>query len=284
MRSADVDLGGVAVWVLSDGTFALDGGAMFGAVPRTRWEAALAPDATHRVRLGMNCLLVRSGDEVILVDTGMGACGGDDLVREHDVRRPGGGLRAALAAAGAARDEVTAVINTHLHWDHAGGNVTVDGSTRIPAFPRAVYFVQRGELRRAEDPPLRSRASWRSEAWRPLLAAGCLRPLDGAQEIAPGVRVDPVDGHVSHLQIVTVTGSHGTLFHPSDLVPTRHHLRPAWVMAYDAEPDRTVANKRRLLARAAAAGWWIVFGHDAETPLARLEWRDGRFAARPAAA
>ena len=281
MRPADVDLGGVAVWVLSDGTFALDGGAMFGAVPRARWETALVPDATHRVRLGLNCLLVRSGAEVLLVDTGAGSCGGEALAREHDVRRPGGGLRAALAAAGAAPDEITGVINTHLHWDHAGGNVTPAGEA---AFPRALYFVQRAELSRAQDPPTRARASWRSEAWEPLLRDGRLRPLDGAQEIAPGVRVEPVDGHVSHLQVVTVSGSGGTLLHPSDLVPTRHHLRPAWVMAYDAEPDRTVIQKRRLLARAAAAGWWIVFGHDAETPLARLEWRDGRFAAQPAAA
>ena len=284
MRPADVDLGGVGVWILSDGTFALDGGAMFGAVPRRQWEAALAPDATHRVRLGLNCLLVRSGGEVILVDTGAGACGGADFAREHDLRRPGGGLLSALAAAGAAPDDVTLVVNSHLHWDHAGGNVSAEAGRAAPAFPRALYLTQRAELRRAADPPTRLRASWRSEAWEPLLARGCLRPLDGATEIAPGVRVDPVDGHVSHLQVVTLSGTRGTLFHPSDLVPTRHHLRPAWVMAYDAEPDRTVDNKRRWLSRAAAAGWWIVFGHDAETPVARLELREGRYVAHAAAA
>ncbi|TDI29397.1 MAG: MBL fold metallo-hydrolase [Acidobacteria bacterium] len=268
--------------VLPAGTFALDGGAMFGVVPRVLWQKVLPPDSEHRVRLGLNCLLVRSGPQVILVETGIGRTGDATFGRRH-APSDEDGLASALAAAGVEPEEVTDVVNTHLHWDHAGGNCRrrPDGSLE-PAFPRATYHIQRGEWQFARQASARMKGSYRADDFEPLDRAGRLLLLDGPATIAPGVQVRPAPGHLPFMQVVTVHTETGTLFFPSDLVPTRHHLAPAWGMSFDCEPLVVAAEKRRWLERAARKDWTLLFYHDADAPLARVESAGGRFSLRPA--
>jgi glyoxylase-like metal-dependent hydrolase (beta-lactamase superfamily II) len=274
--------GAPSVEVIADGTFALDGGAMFGIVPRPVWEKEMVPDAAHRVRLGLNCLLVRAAGRIVLVDTGVGGKGDARFVERHAVRRDGG-LPAALGRRGIGPEQVTDVINSHLHWDHAGGNTLrePDGGVR-PAFPNAFYYVQRGELEAARASSPRTRGSYHEDDFEPLAAAGRLVLVDGEVEIAPGVRVIPAAGHLPHMQVVLIGSGAGATFFPADLVPTAHHLAPAWGMGFDLEPLVVQRHKRHWLERAARENWRVVFYHDPDLPEARIEVASGRFAARPA--
>ncbi len=279
MRQAD---GPALEWaILSDGTFALDGGAMFGVVPRALWGQALPPDADNRVRLGLNCLLVRRGGRTVLVDTGVGDKGDEAFRTRHAVERQGG-LTAALAARGIGPEEVTDVINSHLHWDHAGGNTRPgEGGRPVATFPGATYYSQRGEVAFARARHPRTRGSYRPEDFEPLLEEGRMVLVDGEAEIAPGIRVHPAAGHLPHMQVVTVEAGDRTLLFAADLIPTTHHLAPAWVMGFDVEPLTTAEVKGRWLARAAAEGWSVIFYHDAQRPLGRVAEKRGRWVVRP---
>jgi len=268
--------------LLPTGTFALDGGAMFGVVPRALWQKVLPPDDEHRVRLGLNCLLVRCGKRVILVETGIGRVV-DDTFRRRHAPSEADGIMSALAAHDLAPEDVTDVVNTHLHWDHAGGNCRrrPDG-TPGAAFPRATYHVQRGEWQFARQATGRVKGSYRPDDFEPLAREGRLLLLDGAAAIAPGVHVCPAPGHLPHMQVVTVRTPEGTLFFPSDLIPTRHHLAPAWGMGFDCEPLTVATEKRRWLERAAEGNWTLLFYHDADDALGGVECAAGRWRRRPA--
>jgi glyoxylase-like metal-dependent hydrolase (beta-lactamase superfamily II) len=263
--------------ILTTGTFALDGGAMFGVVPRVLWEKAMVPDAAHRVHLALNCLLVRSGERVVLVETGLGT-DLDERMKERHAPSSSGGLVAALASAGLAPEDVTDVVNTHLHWDHAGGNTCLgpDGDLR-PVFPRASYYVQRSELAFAREAPARMAGSYDRDHFEPLIASGSLVLLDGVTPIAPGIQVHPAPGHLPHMQVVTLETEQGTVFFPSDLIPTHHHLAPAWGMAYDSEPLTLSREKAHWLERAAAGSWTIAFYHDTEISSAKVEMVGNRW-------
>jgi glyoxylase-like metal-dependent hydrolase (beta-lactamase superfamily II) len=275
-----IRLGDVAVHVLSDGTFALDGGAMFGVVPRVVWEKSDPPDEKNRVLLGLNVALVETAGKRVLVDTGLGDKWGDKERAMYRIVRPPT-LLEGLAALGLGPEDVDVVVNTHLHFDHAGGNTrrTREGAI-VPTFPRARYVVQKGEWEDAVHPHERSRASYLEENFVPLAEARQLEPVQGEVEIAPGVRVVPVGGHTAYHQMVVVEGGGQTLAIPADLVPTTRHVALPWVMGYDLFPVGTLEAKRRLLARACEEGWRILFYHDVRRPVGRVR-RDGeRYALR----
>lgn len=271
-----VRLGPLTVSVLPGGSFALDGGAMFGVVPRVLWEKTAPPDARNRVRLAANVTLVEAGGRRVLVDTGLGDKW-TDRERETFAIERGPGLLDALREAGASPEDVDFVVNTHLHFDHAGGNTRLAGGRPVPAFPRARYVVQRGEWEDAHAGHERSRASYRAENYDPLADAGQLELIEGERELVPGVRAVPVGGHTRHHQMVVVEGGGRTLVVPTDLVPTTSHLPLPWVMAYDLHPYDTVEAKRRLLARAAAEGWLVVFYHDPRTAIGRVAREGDRY-------
>ncbi|MFQ5768093.1 MAG: MBL fold metallo-hydrolase, partial [Acidobacteriota bacterium] len=252
--------------LVSDGTFRLDGGAMFGVVPRVLWEKVLPPDESNRVELGLNCLLVRGGDRILLLETGVGEKR-KELMAERYRHEPAPGLMAALAAAGVKPAEVTDVVNSHLHWDHAGGNTCRRGGGLLQAtFPQAIYHVQRGELAHAREAGARGRGSYMQDDYEILEKEGRLALLDGEAEIMPGVTVHPAPGHLPHMQVVLLQGRDGTVFFPADLIPTRHHLAPAWVMGFDVEPELTVRTKDHWLRRCAAGGWRMFLYHEAGHP------------------
>jgi glyoxylase-like metal-dependent hydrolase (beta-lactamase superfamily II) len=267
--------------VISDGTFALDGGAMFGVVPRPLWEGYMPPDDRNRVTLGLNCLLVRSGGRTVLVETGLGDKGGR-VFRERNAA-DGGALATRLADKGVQPADVTDVINSHLHWDHAGGNTRRPAAGGLePVFPNATYFVQRRELAFARSAGPRTRGSYEPDDYEPLLSGGQMVLLDGEAEVAPGIRVHPAAGHLPAMQVITVSAGARSLLFAADLIPTAHHVSPAWIMAYDLEPLVTLKVKLSWLRKAAAHRWIVIFYHDADCPAGIVEERGGRWAVHPA--
>ena len=259
--------------VLHDGTIALDGGAMFGVVPRVVWEKRDPPDERNRVTLGLNVALIESGGQRVLVDTGMGDRWSEKEVRMYRIDRSTtllGGLRAC----GLGPEDIDVVVNTHLHFDHAGGNTRREGDRLVPTFPRARYVVQRGEWDDATHPHERNRASYRADDFVPVAAAGQLDLIDDEAEVAPGVRAVRVGGHTTHHQMVVVESGGQTLVVPTDLLPTSSHLPLPFVMGYDLFPVATLEAKRKLLDAAVAGGWRILFYHDPRTPLGRVR-REG---------
>jgi glyoxylase-like metal-dependent hydrolase (beta-lactamase superfamily II) len=208
------------------------------------------------------------------VETGMG-----ERWAARDVERyrlHGGGLPAALASIGVAPADVDVVVNTHLHFDHAGGNTRVADGRVVPAFPRARYVVQLGEWEDATHPHERNHASYREEDFVPLAEARQLETVQGEVEVAPGVRVVPVGGHTAYHQMVMVEGGGRTLAIPSDLLPTSSHLPLPFIMSYDLFPVGTLEAKRRLLARAVEEDWALLFYHDARVPSGRVRLERGR--------
>ncbi|HUG56125.1 MAG TPA: MBL fold metallo-hydrolase [Candidatus Limnocylindrales bacterium] len=254
-------LGRFQAEIFSDGTFKLDGGAMFGIVPKVLWEKAKPADARNRVEMDMNCLLIRDADHVILVETGAGPKlterQRDIFGIDHPPR-----LLDELARRGVRPDEVTLVVNTHLHFDHAGGNTRRDGDRLVPTFPRASYVFQRLEWLDALNANERTRGSYLPDDFAPLEATGKLELVDDSLEIVPGVRLDRVQGHTRGTQTVRVTDGGRTLFFSSDFMPDRHHLPLPWIPAFDLFPLDTLEAKRLILRRAVDERWIVAFTHD----------------------
>jgi glyoxylase-like metal-dependent hydrolase (beta-lactamase superfamily II) len=261
---------------LSDGRFRLDGGAMFGVVPRVLWEQREPADRENRILLGLNCLLVRGAAFTLLIDTGLGDKEDARFLAHFPIERERD-LFGGLAALGVAPEAVTHVVNTHLHFDHCGGNTRLDAAGQaLPSFPRARYLVQRGEWEQAVHPDALSRASYLARNFLPVAEAGQLDLVDGEAEILPGVTLLPTPGHTAHHQSVLIDLPGGRrLFYAADLIPTSSHLPPAWIMAYDLYPLVTLETKLRLLARQRAEDWFVYFEHEREAPCGRLEWTDG---------
>ena len=275
-----MQFGDYRVEVVPGGEFRLDGGAMFGVVPRALWQRAAPPDAENRVRLNANCLFVEAGGERVIIETGMGDKWSPRQREMYGVA-PGPTLTESLfERTGRRPEDVTIVVNTHLHFDHAGGNTTLDAEGRaVPAFPNARYFVSRAEYEHAEAPHERDRASYLPENWRPLAESGQLELKDDVYEVVPGLTMETVPGHSRTMQCVRLRSGGHTLYGFADLVPTRAHVPLAWVMGYDLFPVETVEAKRRLLPLAAREGWLCLFYHDPEAPLARVVEEGGRLRA-----
>ena len=275
-----MQFGDYRVEVVPGGEFRLDGGAMFGVVPRALWQRAAPPDEQNRVRLNTNCLYVQAAGERVLVETGMG-----DKWSPRHREMYGVGAGPALAESlfertGRRPEDVTIVVNTHLHFDHAGGNTTLDAQGRaVPAFPNARYFVSHSEYEHAEAPHERDRASYLPENWRPLAESGQLELKEAEYEVVPGLTLETVPGHSRTMQCVRLRRGGRTLYGFADLVPTRAHVPLAWVMGYDLYPVETLEAKRRLLPQAAVEGWLCLFYHDSAEPLARVVEEGGKLRA-----
>ena len=273
-------LGELEVQFLTDGTFCLDGGAMFGVIPRPMWERKLPPDSRNRVRLAMNCVLIRSAGKRILVETGAGDKWDD---KRRDIFCFDGPVRLPeqLQAHGLRPEQIDIVVNTHLHFDHCGWNTRrADGKT-VPTFPNARYVVQKGELEHAIHPTERDRASYISDNFLPVEASGQWWLLDGDREIAPGVELIRVPGHTRDMQCVRLSGGGKTAFFFADLVPTVAHLPYAWIMGFDLYPLTTLENKKRWIPEVARQGSLALFAHDTKVRAAWLRERAGQYEAEP---
>ncbi len=273
-------LGDLEFHVLTDGGFRLDGGAMFGVIPKPMWEKKIAPDERNRIRLAMNCLLIRSAGKWILVETGAGekwdAKRRDIYAIEGPPRLPD-----QLVARGVRPEQVDMVINTHLHFDHCGWNTRVVEGKAVPTFPNARYVVQRGELEHAKQPSERDRASYLGDNFLPVEAAGQWWLLEGDREVAPGIELIRVPGHTRDMQCVRLRGAGKVAFFFADLVPTTAHLSLAWIMGFDLYPMTTLENKKKWIPEAARGDWLALFCHDPVVRAAHLRERDGQYVAEP---
>ena len=272
-------LGDLEFHIVSDGRVWLDGGAMFGVVPKPLWEKKAPPDARNRVELAMNCLLILAGGKCILVETGAG--GKHDAKFRDIYALSGPRLTNSLREYGVRPENVDIVINTHLHFDHCGGNTKVENGKVVPAFPNARYIVQKGEFDHAGQPTERDRASYFPDNYVPLDAAGKLTLIEGDHLIAPGVELIRVPGHTADMQCVKLTGGGKSAFFFADLVPMTPHLALPWIMAYDLFPLTTLENKKKWIPLVARNEWIALLVHDAAVPAAYIRERNGRWETEP---
>ena len=272
--------GDYRVEIVPDCEFRLDGGAMFGVVPRNLWSQTFPPDEQNRIRMNMNCVFIDTGSEKILIETGIGDKWSEKHRAIYGIDRKRSLDESLQTIAGVNANEVTIVINTHLHFDHAGGNTKLDQSgTPAPSFPNARHFISRAEYEHAEAPSERDRASYLAENWQPLKASGQMELKDANYEVMPGLRMETYAGHNRSMQCWRLDRGGQTLFGFADLVPTRAHVPFAWIMGYDLYPVETLEAKKRLLPQAAREGWVCLFYHDPDQPLCHLIERDGKLQA-----
>ncbi len=264
-------IGPYTLYTIETGRFGLDGGAMFGIVPKPLWSERIAPDEKNRIPLHMRCLLLEGPERLILIDTGVGdTFAGTKYADIYAVDHADATLDDSLAAYGFDRADVTDVILTHLHFDHCGGATRETSDGRTVTFPNATYHVQRAHWDWATDPNPKEKGSFLRKTFEPIEEADQLHLVDGPGGLFPGLSVDLVHGHTESQQIVTIAGEETTLVYVADLLPTVHHLPPTWTMAYDVRPLRTIEEKGDFLEQAADRGWNLFFEHDPEVAVGSL--------------
>jgi glyoxylase-like metal-dependent hydrolase (beta-lactamase superfamily II) len=277
-------LGRFNIHALQAGGQKLDGGAMFGVVPKPLWQKRIAADDRNRIPLGMRCLLIEHDIGLVLIDTG---AGNKENEKFHDIyglensgASDGGvartNLEDAIVAAGHRVSDVKLVINTHLHFDHAGGDTYIDSAGAVRAsFPNARYVVQKGEHHWAVHTNERTAASYFERNWEPIRESGKFDLIDGEREIVPGISVIMTPGHVPFHQSVLIDGGGEVACFLGDVCPTAAHLPLPWIMGYDVEPLVTLESKRGLLRRAESEKWLLIFEHDATVAWGRVR-HDGK--------
>ena len=272
-------VGRFRVHAIQAGDLMLDGGAMFGVVPKPLWERRISADARNRIPMGMRCLLIEHEVGLVLVDTGSGNKDTEKFKEMYGIANVGSApdgvartwLEDGLHALGHRVEDVALVINTHLHFDHAGGNTWIDAAGVVrPTFPNARYVVQAGEHHYATHTNERTAASYFGVNWDSIIAAGRFDMIDGNREIVPGISVRRTPGHVPHHQSVVIDGGGEVACFLADVCPTSYHLPLPWIMGYDVEPLVTLESKRELFAQMDAERWLAVFEHDATHPWGRV--------------
>lgn len=280
-------LGDFELSVFSDGTYPLDGGAYFGVVPKVMWSKRVSADERNYVTSGLNSLVVRTGKQTVLIETGMGNKLSERMIKFYGQPAK---LLDNLAAGGIAPEDIDIVINSHLHFDHCGWNTVRDKSGKIaPTFPRAKYYAPEGEWQYARHPSDRDSISFISENYDPLVESGQMTLLKGGEEIVRGISVRTFRGHTAHMQGIIVNGHPGAgtgagsiACYISDLIPTTAHIDLTWGMGFDLYPLDTIASKKEYYARAIPEKWLTVFTHDPKVPWAYVEQdAQGKMIARP---
>jgi glyoxylase-like metal-dependent hydrolase (beta-lactamase superfamily II) len=278
LQPTHTTLGNFELTLLSDGNYYLDGGALFGVVPKVMWSKRMEADELNRIAVGMNSLLVRTAEHNVLIETG---AGNKLSEKQRAIYHNSARLLGSFAGAGIAPDEIDVVINTHLHFDHCGWNTVRQGERIVPTFPRAMYYVQQGELEHAHEQLERDRVSYLTDNYDPLVESGKMKLLRGAQEIVPGIRVEVFPGHTRDLQAVIITSGGKTACYASDLIPTTAHLDPTWTLGFDLYPLQTIESRKLLYRCALPEDWLLVYTHDPRVPWSHVaELRPGKYEAR----
>lgn len=253
--------GDLELFVLSDGKFKLDGGAMFGVVPKVLWERTNPPNEMNRIALGLNCLLIKTNKDVILVDTGIGENYTEKFFEMFEIDKSTNLLK-SLGSIGIAAENVSKVVLTHLHFDHCGGNCTKDQSGELkPTFSNATYYFQKNEFEYAKKPDPRSRGSYLAQNWQAVEESGQVKLISGNQEIVSGIEVFVTGGHTRDHQIVKIRTNGKTACFLADLVPTDSHIKTPYVMGYDLYPKTTMEMKEKVLKQALQENWLLIFEH-----------------------
>ena len=262
-------LGRFELTAFSDGTYPLDGGAFFGVVPKVMWSRKMEADDRNYVTAGLNSLVIRTGNQTVLVETGMGNKLSERMVKFYGQPAK---LIDNLAEGGVAPEDIDIVINSHLHFDHCGWNTVRDANGKIvPTFPRAKYYAPEGEWQYSRKPSERDANSYIPDNYDPLVASGQMTLLKGGEEIVPGISVKTFPGHTAHMQAIIVESQGKTACYISDLMPTSAHIDLTWGMSFDLYPLDTIESKKRYYAKAIPEKWLTVFTHDPKTPWAYIE-------------
>ena len=264
-------IGPYTLHAIEAGRLGLDGGAMFGIVPKTLWQRRISPDDHNRIPLKMRCLLLEDGDRLILIDNGLGDKYDTRFAELYAIDDTTHNLTESLGRKDFDLSDITDVILTHLHFDHCGGSTLRKADRLEVAFPNATFHVQSGHWEWAQVSNIREKASFLSENMEPLTASGQLNLIDGRNEIFPGIELIPVDGHTKEMQIVKISDGESTLVYMADLLPTHAHLSPAWNMAYDLWPMTTIKEKAAFLQEAVEGSWTLFFEHDPQIEIADVE-------------
>ena len=281
MNSPRIALGSFDVFGLRDGYFFLDGGAMFGVVPKVIWQKLIPADESNRIQLGLNSLLIDTGEKKVLVDTGIGENLPSKYAEFYSPRRISG-LFGELKKNNMQPEDIDYVINTHLHFDHSGGNTVKDEEGNFhPAFSNAEYVIQEKEWNNAIQPKGRDKPSYMDYLYFPIEREDQLHLVEGEEEILPGITVMPATGHTTGHQIVRVQSGNSTLFFLGDLIPTALHVHLPYIMGYDQHPAETFESKERFLEKAVKKGWIVAFNHDPNHFFGRISEKDGKFVFQP---
>lgn len=257
-----IECGPYTLHQLDTGTFKLDGGAMFGIVPKPLWASRIPADDQNRIELAMRCLLIQGNGRCMLVDTGIGDTFSEKEQSIFAINHAEHTLEGSLEAAGVAPDAVTDVVFTHLHFDHSGGAVMQQGDAIVPRFPNATHHVQAEHWKAARAPNPKEKNSFRGAILDPLAEQVAWTLHDGEGLLMPGIELLCVDGHTPAQQLVKISSDDATYVFVGDLLPTHHHTGDAWTMAYDIAPLQTIGEKARFLREAEAHGWTLLFEHD----------------------
>ncbi len=274
-----MQVGNLSVTIINDGSFLLDGGSLFGQVPKTIWEQKMKSDRKNRVRLGLNCLLIQTPGKNILVDTGIGSKEPENVKEWYGLKC--NKLLTELRTLGLTARQIDMVILTHLHFDHAGGGTKIDRTGRAtPTFPRATYVVQKSCWEEAVNPSERLKASFHPDDFLPLEEKGQLSLIDGDCEIVPGVSIRVTNGHSRGHQAVVVNSGGEIIAYGGDLIPTSYHVPLPYITAFDLAPEETLKEKKRFLEHAQKEGWLVIFGHGLEQRAGYIESMNGKIQLR----
>ena len=264
-------IGDFELTALSDGIYHLDGGALFGIVPKVLWSRRVKANEQNLVPVGLNSVLVRTGEKNILIETGIGNKLNQKMIEIYGQPAE---LLDQLNAAGLSPDDIDIVINSHLHFDHAGWNTVRRNGTIAPTFPKATYYVQEGEWEHAHEGQ-RDSVSYLHENYDPLVESEQMKLLKGNQQIVPGISVEVFPGHTRDMQAIVIQSGGKTACYISDLIPTSAHVEVNWGMSFDLYPLETIESRKRYYARAIPENWLTMFTHDPEIPWAHVQ-RDDR--------
>jgi glyoxylase-like metal-dependent hydrolase (beta-lactamase superfamily II) len=260
------------LFTVNAGNFKLDGGAMFGVVPKSMWNKANPADDNNMCSWAMRCLLIEHGNYKILVDTGMGTKQ-DDKFFSHYYLHGDDTLERSLAAHGFTPDDITDVFLTHLHFDHCGGAIVYEGDKLVPAFKNAFYWSNHKHWHSAINPNDREKASFLKENILPIEQSNQLRLIDTieAAEWLQDIRIRYVNGHTDCMMLPQIDYNGTTILYCADLIPSAAHISMPWIMAYDMRPLDTLKEKQKLLTEAAMNNWVLYFEHDPVTECCTLE-------------
>ena len=269
-----ITIGDFELSAVSDGTYVADGGAFFGVVPKLLWQRKVKADDENRITVSCNSVLVRTGRQTVLIETGIG----NKLAEKtKSFFLPQEKLLDSLHQAGAAPEDIDVVINSHLHFDHCGWNTIYRNGTAVPTFPKAKYYAPKGEWEHGSRQLERDRVSYISDNYDPLIRSGQMTLLEGDHEILPGISVAVYPGHTRNMWAVFVRSGGKTACYISDLIPSTWHLEPTWVMAYDLFPLETIENRKKYYAQALPGEWLTMFTHDPNVPWAYIRSEGKQF-------
>lgn len=285
IKEINLKIGDYTLHSVPTGQFRLDGGAMFGTVPKVLWERTNPTDDQNRILMEARALVLKSKDRNILIDNGNGSdfklkygdAAGEKFEQIYGVDNSGISLYSSLEKLGLKTTDITDVILTHLHFDHAGGSTANKNGVLAPTFENATYYVQKENLKTAQNPNRREKASYLKPNFEPLLEAQCLVTVDGPKELFPGISLSLTFGHTHAQQNILISDDENSLFYCADLIPTATHTKLAWVIGYDLNPLKIIEEKEHILKQAAENNWYLFFEHDPYCDAAQVKWNGKDF-------